>query len=246
MDNLKSLGVRLSDLRKNKSQKKWSSDNVVVQEEPGDFYYGNERQRIDMLAREFKEYQNKVKEFSHKVKKQDIKPHIYDSGGNVIPRGDKPEFSQKNIIVTKSLSGGKPNIAKTLEALGNNLSEKAIKEGMDLQPGDIDIKGKKAVIGTFNIEWLGTKERSADDYKKIAQVIKDSKAQLLGVQEVANEDGLKAVMNHLPGYGYILGKSSNQKIAVLFDKERVKYDVNSIDQIDEAQGNCHLRSPPSC
>jgi len=248
VNGLNSLGVKLSDLRKNRSATTWTSDNTIVKEEPGDFYYGNEKSREDELTREFQEYQKRIKEFSDNIKSQDIKPLIYDKEGKSITRGDMPDFTQKSIIVTKSsaLGNNESDINKTLEALGEQLSamsKKDIKEAMDLKPGDVDIQGKRAVIGTFNIEWLGKKERSEEDYKEIARVIKDSKAQILGIQEVSNEKGLKQVMEHLPGYGYILGKSSNQKIAVLFDKSRVKYDINSIDQLDDVRGRYYLRSP---
>ncbi|MCD4784678.1 MAG: hypothetical protein K8T10_12730 [Candidatus Eremiobacteraeota bacterium] len=118
-----------------------------------------------------------------------------------------------------------------------------IESRMNLKKDDLD---KKATIGTFNIEWLGVKKRSEEDYKNIAQVIKDSGASLLGIQEIARIDGLRRVMKYLPDFGYILGKSGQQMVGVLFDKDRVKYDVNSIEQLEDVTlGNPGLRPPIS-
>jgi endonuclease/exonuclease/phosphatase family metal-dependent hydrolase len=105
---------------------------------------------------------------------------------------------------------------------------------------------KKATIGTFNIEWLGKKERTEEDYRNIAQVIKDSDAAMLGIQEIADVEGLKKVMKHLPDHGYILGKSGDQMVGMIFDKNRVKYDANSIDLVEEVTlGNPRMRPPLS-
>lgn len=122
-------------------------------------------------------------------------------------------------------------------------SREEIESRMNLKKDDLD---KKATIGTFNIEWLGVKKRSEEDYKNIAQVIKDSGASLLGIQEIARLDGLRKVLKYLPDYGYILGKSGQQMVGVIFDKDRVKYDVNSIEQLDDVTiGNPGLRPPIS-
>jgi len=122
-------------------------------------------------------------------------------------------------------------------------SREEIESRMDLKTDDLD---KKATIGTFNIEWLGVKKRSEEDYRNIAQVIKDSGSQVLGIQEIARLDGLRRVLKYLPNYGYILGKSGQQMVGIIFDKDRVKYDVNSIEQLDDVTlGNPGLRPPIS-
>jgi endonuclease/exonuclease/phosphatase family metal-dependent hydrolase len=109
-----------------------------------------------------------------------------------------------------------------------------------------DPKMTTAGIGSFNIEWLGTKKRSKEDYKTIAQVIKDVNAAVLGVQEVCTADGIEKVLEHLPNFGYILGKSNQQMVGVIFDKTRVKYDPSSIEHIDKITlGNEGLRAPLS-
>lgn len=103
---------------------------------------------------------------------------------------------------------------------------------------------KTATIGTFNIEWLGgcpykdkkrkkTPERTDADYQKIAGVIKDSGASVLGLQEVVTEEALFKVLKNLPDWGYILSKNNNQKVALIFDKNRVQFDANSVQCLDE-------------
>lgn len=88
------------------------------------------------------------------------------------------------------------------------------------------------------------KKRTEEDYMAIAQVIKDTGAHVLGIQEIANLDGLKRVLKHLPDYGYILGKSGQQMVGVIFDKNRVQCDKTSIDQLDDvALSRKGLRPP---
>jgi len=105
-------------------------------------------------------------------------------------------------------------------------------------------KHRSATIGTFNIEWLGgcpyknnrrrrPPKRNEADYKKIAGVIKDSGASLLGLQEVVKEEALLKVLKHLPDWGFVISKNKNQKVALIFDKKRVQYDANSIQCLDE-------------
>ncbi len=112
--------------------------------------------------------------------------------------------------------------------------------------GGKDGAPKTATVGTFNIEWLGQKQRTEEDYKQIAQVIKDSGASVLGVEEIADIEGLKSVMKHLPDHGYILGKSGKQMVGMIFDKNRVKYDAKSIQVLDDVTlGNPNMRPPLS-
>ena len=245
MDKMNSLKVRLSDIQKQREARQWTSNNVVVKEEEGDVFYKNETGRKEFLQSEFEKYEAAVKELHAKVSAEGIKPLIYDSNGQVIERGSDQNFSRESVSVMKGASGSSKGM-KALEKLGEEVSPVEtgdIKEALKLQQQIIDAKGKTATIGTFNIEWLGTKKRKESDYKQIAQVIKDTGAQILGLQEVSNEKGLKSVMKHLPDYGYILGKSGGQKVGVLFDKKRVEYDINSIDQIEEAQVGARLRAP---
>jgi len=245
VDKMNSLKVRLSDIQQQRQTHQWTSNNLVVQEEEGDVFFKNEAGRKEFLQGEFEKYEAAMKELHAKVTAEGIKPLIFDSNGQVIERGTEPEFTQENISVMKGASGSAKGM-KALEQLGDGISPVEtgdIKEAMKLKQQIIDAKGKTATIGTFNIEWLGTKKRKDSDYKQIAQVIKDTGAQILGIQEVSDEKALKIVMKNLPDYGYILGKSGGQRVGVIFDKKRVEYDVNSIDQIDEAQVGSRLRAP---
>lgn len=81
---------------------------------------------------------------------------------------------------------------------------------------------KTVTIGTFNIEWLGDgindkKPRSEADYINIADVIKQTKAGLLVLQEIENETALKKILNYLPGYSYFISKApGDQKLACIY------------------------------
>lgn len=246
MKELRSLHVTLSNIREKKDLTRWTSRNVSVKPEEGDVFYGNESERDAFLQKEFEKSQE-LKSLHEKMNKEGIKPVIIDEEGSVITRGEKPDFTQKNVSVMKSSLPGQDKLSNFLESFGEKISEptpkEVIKSSMNLNPTEIKSQGKKAVIGTFNIEWLGTKPREEEDYKEIAQVIKDSGAQVLGIEEVSKEAALKKVMKHLPDYGYILGKSGGQKVGVIFDKNRVKYNINSIDQIDDAVVSSGLRAP---
>ena len=242
---MNSLKLKLSDLRKSRHTKKWTSENSSVKPEPGDIFYGDSIGRDALLQKEFEEEQ-KLKELHKKVKKEGVKPLLFDGEGKPVKRGDKPSYSQESISVLKSVAGRAcdfSEIIDAMESIAPPMSRKAIEKSLDIKKGAVPVKGKRAVIGTFNIEWLGTRKREEEDYKQIAQVIKDTGAQVLGIQEISRESGLQRVMKYLPDHGYILGKSGSQKVGIIFDKKRVKYNVNSIDQLDEAVVSTGLRAP---
>ncbi len=77
-------------------------------------------------------------------------------------------------------------------------------------------------IGTFNIEWLGdgiddNKPRTDDEYKRIAEVIKDTKFEVIGLQEIENAEALDKIIKYLPGYKYHISSGyAKQNVAVLF------------------------------
>lgn len=79
-------------------------------------------------------------------------------------------------------------------------------------------------IGTFNIAWLGDgirdrKDRTEADYQQIADVIKETGADLLGLQEIENEQALERLLKYLPDYSFLIGeKGRQQNLAVLFKK----------------------------
>lgn len=85
-------------------------------------------------------------------------------------------------------------------------------------------------IATFNIEWLGDgiddrKNRTESDYERIADVIRKIDADVIGVQEIENEQALLKVMTFLPGYSYIMGNTGwIQNPAVIYKNDiNVKY-----------------------
>lgn len=171
-------------------------------------------------------------------------------GPQLPPKMSGEEFMAKEKGVATHLNSTvlKPGKDETAAVGVPTASKEEINSGMKLSTDDVGKEGhpKTATIGTFNIEWLGQKARSDEDYKQIAQVIKDSGASVLGVEEIADIEGLKGVMKHLPDHGYILGKSGKQMVGMIFDKNRVKYDAKSIQVLDEVTlGNPNMRPPLS-
>jgi endonuclease/exonuclease/phosphatase family metal-dependent hydrolase len=67
-------------------------------------------------------------------------------------------------------------------------------------------------IATFNIEWLGDGKddrnpRNEYDYKRIAEILIDLKADVIGLQEVENNLALEKIIKFMPGYKYIVGET---------------------------------------
>lgn len=245
---LNQLNIKLSDLQGKRSINNWTSDNAIVEQEPGDIYYQDEGSRQSRVQEEFAKSQ-KLKDLFNEAKREaGSKPLLYDPEGNPIKRGTEPEYKGESISVMKGSFDRKSADALTdfmesVEGADSKKSPEEIEKAMKVQPHELKVQGKTAVIGTFNIEWLGTKKRKEEDYKKIAEVIKDTGAQVMGVAEISDEAGLKKVMKYLPDHSYIIGKSGEQRVGVIFDKSRVKYNVNSIDQIDEVVVSSGMRAP---
>jgi hypothetical protein len=84
--------------------------------------------------------------------------------------------------------------------------------------------GDKVTIGTFNMEWLGDgindrKDRTEDDYRRIADVITNSGIDVIGVQEIENAAALERVIKYLPDFDFILGKGGKaQKVGIIYRK----------------------------
>lgn len=87
----------------------------------------------------------------------------------------------------------------------------------------------KVTIGTFNIAWLGDGiddkiSRTEEDYLHIANVIKETNADVLGLQEIKNMDALYQVMKHLPEYKYYVGTHGRaQNVGILY-----KVDIEAV------------------
>ncbi|MFP4497478.1 MAG: endonuclease/exonuclease/phosphatase family protein [Vulcanimicrobiota bacterium] len=250
IDPLKPNQIKLSDIRPRYESKKqdWTKENTRVMPEPGDHYLP-EDQKQEMLQQE---YQRDQKEkITHDLNQQYAKLISTED----FKKKDNLVITHENSDLTNDTPVKADNTPTVLNDFGSftgpapqPLSMDTIEKHMNLSFMDEKAgeKIKTAGIGTFNIEWLGVKDRSEEDYKSIAQVIKDSKATVMGIQEIANLEGLQKVLKHLPNYGYILGKSSQQMVGVIFDKDRVQYDKNSIDQLENVTlGNPGLRPPLS-
>jgi len=142
-----------------------------------------------------------------------------------------------------------------------------VKTGIEKHKTNID--GQTIEIGTFNMEWLGCEEkrlhrpdgrptgatpRTDEDYKKMADAIKTTGAEVMGVQEISDEKALQKVLGHLPGFDYVIGKTgvredgSSQMLAIIYNSDKVECDKSSVTEIKEAQvsdllGDDHLRAP---
>ncbi len=88
-------------------------------------------------------------------------------------------------------------------------------------------------VGTFNVEWLGdgdsldVKPRSEEDYKNVASIIRQTEADVLGIEEIENVAALQRVLRYLPEYKYYLGtKGHLQNVGVLY-KEGVEISETS-------------------
>ncbi len=79
-------------------------------------------------------------------------------------------------------------------------------------------------IATFNIQWLGDGQddrqpRTNADYLRIADIIIKTDADVLGVQEIENEQALSRVLRYLDGYaGFVSEAGGQQRVGVVFRK----------------------------
>lgn len=90
----------------------------------------------------------------------------------------------------------------------------------------VGIKNRDSVtLGTFNIAWLGDGEndrekRSETDYERIAEIIKDMNADVIGLQEIENEKALRKVMKYLESYQCFVGNTARgQNVALLYKND---------------------------
>lgn len=170
--------------------------------------------------------------------------------------GKKENYSMEPKDNTSFNQSVENDPTKQLAEMKKNM-ESASAAGMgEISKGTAGNGGSTVEIGTFNMEWLGSKEkpRSDKDYKMLAQVIQDSGVEVMGVQEIADEKALQKVVSNLPGFDYILGTTGirddgrKQFIGIIYNAERVKCDKSSAMELKEAQiadlmGDDHLRAP---
>jgi endonuclease/exonuclease/phosphatase family metal-dependent hydrolase len=95
-----------------------------------------------------------------------------------------------------------------------------------------DLSQNTISIGTFNIEWLGdgvddTNPRKDADYKRIAETIQDLDVDILGVEEIENQDALNKVLTYLPEYKSLIGNTGSKQNTAVFFKDGL--DVKKIE-----------------
>lgn len=89
---------------------------------------------------------------------------------------------------------------------------------------NVKSNGESLVIATFNVEWLGDgiddlKPRSQQDYARIADVLLNMNADVIGLQEVENEAALNYLIQFMPDYDfYITNDGYKQRNAVLIKR----------------------------
>lgn len=84
------------------------------------------------------------------------------------------------------------------------------------------INNEFVTIGTFNIAWLGdgiddNMMRSDEESKLVAETIKETGFEIIGLQEIENIAALAKLTKYLPGYKYFVSESGGkQNLAVLY------------------------------
>jgi len=82
-------------------------------------------------------------------------------------------------------------------------------------------------VATFNLEWLGDgindrKERTEQDLQRMAEVITELNADLIGIQEVENPQALRRLLRYLPGYEGAVGALGRQQNVGLLYRRTVQ------------------------
>ena len=76
---------------------------------------------------------------------------------------------------------------------------------------------KTLTLATFNMEWLGDntpddrKIRTEADMKLLAEVLRDTEADICAVQEVENDAAMKRLLAYLPEYRFVLGATGGKQ-----------------------------------
>lgn len=93
----------------------------------------------------------------------------------------------------------------------------------------------RIALGTFNMEWFG--DNSSDDHKQrtvaddalLAEVLRDTDADILAVQEIENPEALKRLLRLLPEYRFVLGSTGGkQHVGFLY---RPPVEINSVQEL---------------
>jgi endonuclease/exonuclease/phosphatase family metal-dependent hydrolase len=82
-------------------------------------------------------------------------------------------------------------------------------------PTDTENNKSYIEIGTFNIEHLRDKGK---DIQQIAQVIKDTGVEIMGIQEIEDISAVKKLVKYLDGFKYKIGsRRTNMRIGVIYN-----------------------------
>jgi len=77
-------------------------------------------------------------------------------------------------------------------------------------------------IATFNMEWLGDgdgdqKPRTDKDYLSIADIVVKTEADVIGIQEIENQEALNKVLRYLTGYkGVVVDGGTKQNVGLIY------------------------------
>ena len=105
-------------------------------------------------------------------------------------------------------------------------------------------EGNELTIGTFNIKWLGDGEndrtpRTDEEVKLIAECIRDTKADVLALQEIESDGALARLTKWLPDFKYIVSdRGGAQRVAFLY---RSSLQVAKVAEFDELAISSGLR-----
>lgn len=94
------------------------------------------------------------------------------------------------------------------------------------QPSRQQPQSSVVTLGTFNIEWLGDgigdrNPRSEEDLQRLAELIRQSGVDILGVQEVENERALQRLLRYLPEFTGVVGSlGGQQNLGLLYRRDR--------------------------
>ncbi len=88
--------------------------------------------------------------------------------------------------------------------------------------GEKQAEQQLLTLGTFNVEWLGDgindrKPRTEEELRRLAEVIRQSGADILGLQEVENKRALERLLRFLPEFsGFVGSLGGQQNVALIY------------------------------
>jgi endonuclease/exonuclease/phosphatase family metal-dependent hydrolase len=116
-----------------------------------------------------------------------------------------------------------------------------------------DEENDVVTIGSFNIEWLGDntpddrKPRTVDDLALCAEIVRETNADILAVQEVENEEALERLCAFLPDYRFALISSGGKQNVGFLYKRSVQVDwVKEFDLVNVERGRTRSGALMQC